>query len=579
MISFKSHIQEAAFTGEGDGSHYTHTEDEIYLNGSKGIQKIMVSMIELVKGIPTTKAQTKIDGSPSCFYGKKDGKFFVATKSVFNADPKINFTNDDIDKNHGHAPGLVGKLKAALHYLPSIYNGGDNEIMQGDVMFTPEDVHIRVIDGTHFYTFKPNVVVNAVYVNSDLGKEVHAAKFGFAPHTKYTEAGRRVSITRSDIKKSNTVFEMPIDAPILSEYSVIQAGINKMRKTLETCSREGLLIVSSDEISPLIMQYANDVVKRDAKQTFKGFVDFINSKYAKEISKLKTAKAIGVRKEALQTLLDAIHDYPAEIASVIDAHETVAKLKDLIISELDKQQPIRRYFQHGSELVPTNPEGYVGLHDTLGTTKLVNRSVFSKQNFLQNAQRTVTEAAAKKIAVIVPLGRFNPPHKDHANLVDACIKYAAKVGGRPIVYVSLTQNSSKDPLTADEKIFYLDKMYPGKKGLFKKPPKANPSMIGVMQELNGLFDEIVVILGDDRMNVIPVLNKYNGKEYQFDKIKGMSRHEITNTRDTEGDGIHASDIRRWAKEDDFESVRDAMSPKLSDKDVHDIMKKIKDRTK
>lgn len=579
MISFKSHIQEAAFTGEGDGSHFTHTEDELYINGSKGIQKILVSMIELVKGIPTTKAQTKIDGSPSCFYGKKDGKFFVATKSIFNADPKVNYTEADIDKNHGHAPGLVGKLKAALHYLPSIYNGGPDEIMQGDVMFTPEDVHTRSIDGVSFYTFKPNVVVNAVPVDSALGKEIKHAKFGFAPHTKYTAAGRRVSITKSDIKKSGTVFEMPIDAPVLSDYTVIQAGINKMRRVLEDCSREGLLIVSSEEISPLIMQYANHVVKTDTKQSFKGFVTFINEKFGKEIAKLKNPKAIGSRQESLQTLLTAIHDYPAEITSVIDAHETVAKLKDMIISELDKHQPIRRFFQHGTDLVPTNPEGYVGIHDTLGTTKLVNRSVFSKANFLQNAPKTVTEATNKKIAVIVPLGRFNPPHKDHVNLIDACIKYAQKVGGRPIVYVSMTQNSKKDPLTADEKIFYLEKMYPGKKGLFKKPPRINPSMIGVMKELNGLFDEVVVILGDDRQDAGMMLQKYNGKEYQFDKINSISRHDITNTRTTEGDGVHASDIRRWSKEDDFESVRDAMSPKLSDKDVRDIMKKIKDRIK
>lgn len=579
LKSFKFLIREAAFTGEGDGSHFTHSEDELFIHGSQGIQKILVSLIELVKGIPTTKAQTKIDGSPSCFYGKKDGKFFVATKSIFNADPKINYTEDDIDKNHGHAPGLVNKLRFALRYLPSIYNGGPDEIMQGDVMFTPEDVHTRSIDGVPFYTFKPNVVVNAVPVDSDLGREIKHAKFGFAPHTKYSSTGRRMSISKSDIKKSNTVFEMPIDAPVLSDYAVIQAAINKTRRVLEDCSREGLLIVSSEEISPLIMQYANHVVKTDTKQSFKGFVSFIEEKYGKEITKLKKPNAIVARKDALQTLLTAIHDYPAEITSVIDAHETVAKLKDMIISELDKQQPIRRFFQHGTDLVPTNPEGYVGIHDTLGTTKLVNRSVFSKANFLQNAPKTVTEAADKKIAVIVPLGRFNPPHKDHANLVDACIKYALKVGGRPIVYVSTTQNNTKDPLSADEKIFYLEKMYPGKKGLFKKPPRSNPSMIGVMKELNGLFDEVTVVLGDDRMNVAPMLQKYNGKEYQFDKINSLSRHAITNMRTTEGDGVHASDIRRWAKEDDFESVRDAMSTKLSDQDVRDIMKKIKDRIK
>ena len=38
----------------------------------------------------------------------QSGKFFVGTKSVFNATPKINYTNADIKRNHGGA--LADKL-------------------------------------------------------------------------------------------------------------------------------------------------------------------------------------------------------------------------------------------------------------------------------------------------------------------------------------------------------------------------------------------------------------------------------------------------------------------------------------
>ena len=43
-----------------------------------------------------------IHNSPAIFCGinPDNGKFFVGTKGVFNANAKLNYTDDDIDKNH-----------------------------------------------------------------------------------------------------------------------------------------------------------------------------------------------------------------------------------------------------------------------------------------------------------------------------------------------------------------------------------------------------------------------------------------------------------------------------------------------
>lgn len=70
MKTFKE-ILETAYVDLGDlsealvttdGSHYTHIEDELFMQGAKALPKILVSMIDIIKGIPTTEAQTKIDG-------------------------------------------------------------------------------------------------------------------------------------------------------------------------------------------------------------------------------------------------------------------------------------------------------------------------------------------------------------------------------------------------------------------------------------------------------------------------------------------------------------------------------------
>lgn len=50
-----------------DGSHYTHIEDELFVQGAKAIPKIMVSLVDTLKGIPQTDVQTKIDG---CVHGE-----------------------------------------------------------------------------------------------------------------------------------------------------------------------------------------------------------------------------------------------------------------------------------------------------------------------------------------------------------------------------------------------------------------------------------------------------------------------------------------------------------------------------
>jgi len=582
MIGFKQFLDEMV-SSEGDKSHYVHLEDLLITHGAKGIPKILVSLIELVKGIPTTASDTKIDGSPSVFFGKIDGKFFVATKSIFNVNPKYNFTNADIEHNHGHAPGLVSKLKLALKYFPSIYNS--TAILQGDMMFARSDVETRDIDDIPHYIFQPNTVANAIPVDSDLGRQIGTSRVGFAVHTKYTQEGKRVQISSSDTKHSKNVFAMPVTAPVLSSYGHIQADINALRQDLNTVSRPGLAVMSSAEIEPLFMIYKNFTVKNNTTTSFDGFVASVKAKFGKEIDKVKTPKSKDAKQKVLDHILDILTKNSKALENVIEVHTAIEKLKDRVIDELNALQPIRRFFKNEfGDLKQANVEGYVS-YNVHGTTKFVKRSEFSAQNFAASANRkvSVTEATSAKpnLAVIVPLGRFQPPHKEHMHLIDATLKAAAVARGRPIIFVSTTVDNKKNPLTVDEKLKYLNKMYPNHAGLFQRPPPRAAHMIGVAKLLaQEGYTELLVVIGDDRvMEVATLLNKYNEKEYHFTSIKVISRHDITNTRSGDADGVHASDIRRWAKEGDFENMRGAMSVKLSDGDVKQIMNLIKARVK
>ena len=170
-------------------THLTHLEELILTRGEQGYdmaKAFLLEMIKVLKGDGNTKVSTSVkwDGAPAIFAGVNpdNGKFFVGTKSIFNKVPKINYTMEDIDRNHGHAPGLVDKLKKALHYLPSL---GMKKILQGDFMFDDGMLKIIDVDGEPHYRFKPNTIVYAVPVDSKMGQQIKNAKFGIVFHTTY----------------------------------------------------------------------------------------------------------------------------------------------------------------------------------------------------------------------------------------------------------------------------------------------------------------------------------------------------------------------------------------------------------
>ena len=124
-------------------THLTHLEELVLTQGPAGYdmaKAFLLELLETLKGNTNSRVQTSVkwDGAPAMFAGvnPENGKFFVGTKSIFNKIPKINYTEEDIIKNHGHAPGLVDKLTKGLKYLPSL---GIDKILQGDFMFDDEE--------------------------------------------------------------------------------------------------------------------------------------------------------------------------------------------------------------------------------------------------------------------------------------------------------------------------------------------------------------------------------------------------------------------------------------------------------
>jgi len=172
---------------------------------------------------------------------------------------------------------------------------------------------------------------------------------------------------------------------------------------------------------------------------------------------------------------------------------------------------------------------------------------------------TLDEAPRDGVAVI-SFGRMNPVTSGHEVLVNKVISTALKNGGTPLIYLSHSTDPKKNPLTYDQKINFAKAAF----GRVIQKSKAR-TIIEVAKELQNKFSNLVVVVGSDRVKEFDtLLNKYNGKDYNYNSIEVVSAGE----RDPDADdvtGMSASKMRALAKDGDMESFKKGLPRKLQGK--------------
>ena len=172
---------------------------------------------------------------------------------------------------------------------------------------------------------------------------------------------------------------------------------------------------------------------------------------------------------------------------------------------------------------------------------------------------------------VFAFGRMNPPTIGHEKLADKVASEAKRRGAMPHIYLSHTQNAKKDPLPYSVKIAVAKKAFG--KAVTRSSAK---TIIQVMQELEKMgHKEVVLIAGSDRVPEFKTfLAKYNGKDYNFDKIEVVSAGE----RDPDAEGVagmSASKLRAIAKEGDYDTFAKGMPSKLRDADKKKVYNTIR----
>ena len=397
MFSFKGFITKER------NVHLEHLEDDIINRGSKGGENainFLKSVRNMLAGSSGKKVNmtVKWDGAPAiiCGTNPENGKFFVGTKSVFNKNPKVNYTTGDIRKNHSGA--LAEKLSIALRELGRL---GINGVLQGDFLFSQSDLKKVNIDGEAMISFTPNTITYAVPANSSIGKRISSARMGIVFHTKYTgktldsmtagfgtvrgsaknvflaSAGYKdvsgsAKLTRSELSTFNARLRM-------AEGSLQKAGpmLDELQKS--TADALGIPFRLKTFFNYYIRNTQGHMAKvRELADMFRDY--YINTLQA-EIDAKKSDKGKQKYKDILKTNLKFIDRNRNPLIMAIASHVTLQNAKNFLINKMSEIQNIGHFLKTSTGYRVTAPEGFVAVDRVAGAVKLVDRMEFSRANF------------------------------------------------------------------------------------------------------------------------------------------------------------------------------------------------------
>ena len=387
------------FITEQKNTHMTHIEDKVLYGGVKGTREAINALRnirDMLAGKSTSKLSTKWDGAPAIFCGEdpRDGEFFVAKKGVFNKNPKVYKTDAEIDADT--SGDLADKLKLALKHLKPL---GIKQVIQGDFLFTKQDLNKEKIDGKSYLTFHPNTIVYAVEQGTEAARVINNSKIGIVWHTTYT--GK----TFEDMKASFGVKNPPKSKNVWGQDAMLTDASKATMSEKETAevtqhlSTAGFLfnkiagdtlreLEKNQKLAQTIEQFNNTYVRKgemhgNSKTHTDRLIKFIQKKYQKRIDKRKTEKGKGRQQDKLDALLDFFSPQNKKsLENMFELQKQLVFAKLKLINRLNSISNIDAFVKTKKGYKTTGAEGYVAIDKlTGGAVKLVDRLEFSYNNF------------------------------------------------------------------------------------------------------------------------------------------------------------------------------------------------------
>jgi hypothetical protein len=370
MITFKSFLLEAA---QAVGiQHLEHPADRVF-DG----QKAADHAVKTLKGIASGKTPItrKIDDKMS-FQATRtpEGKVGVKYKG---AGSHYNFSEEDIERQHGHKPYLAHPLKALLKHVGKVLPQRAGEY-QGGFMSTPETR--REEDGKIGHT--PNTIEYSAPANSSEGKKLKRSKVSAAIHTEI-KGPHKESVPITDTSEFKPHPDVHLVQHTVDEgerqlhpddKKIIKSHINQAEELMQNHD-----FSHQDGHEQHLRRYINSTVRSGETPSTEGYKKHLIEHHSKRIDSVKTPHSKEMKRAEMAASLAHVDKHKQSFDKTLQIHHHIQQATNHLARSLDKAS--KGGFETKINGKATNGEGYVG-----NGLKVVDRSEFSKLNSARSAQ-------------------------------------------------------------------------------------------------------------------------------------------------------------------------------------------------
>ena len=389
---------------EGKNVHLEHIEDMVFNEGVTGTRNAILFLRNLRDMLSGTSSRsinitTKWDGAPAIFAGvdPADGAFFVAKKGLFNADPQMYKTVEDVkSKLSGE---LQDKFLVALQEFSKL--GIKSGVYQGDLMFTKSALSKEKIDGQDYLTFQPNTIVYAVPAASPLARKIRKAKIGVVWHTTYT--GKTIedmtaSFGQSIVTKMKSSPSVWMDDATYKDVSGtatftkeetanLTAMLSHAGKIFQKLPPKALNdIAGENEFLIRLKAFNNSKVRKgktivNARTHVFQLIRYFREYYKKEADKRSSDKGKQTQLDKANKLMTYFDNHKNDLIKIYEIVMLLTSAKNMVVNKLNQAGSIPTFLRTTSGFKVTEQEGYVAIDKVGGAVKLVDRMEFSRANF------------------------------------------------------------------------------------------------------------------------------------------------------------------------------------------------------
>jgi len=386
MISLSQYLFESVKTPAGGIQHIEHPSDRTY-DGEEATKHAIDTLRGATKG--SVSLSRKIDDKMS-YQVKRDASGKVGVKYK-GAGSHYNYSNEDIDTQHGHKPYLAHPLKQLLEHLPKVLPKRAGEY-QGGYMSSSADR--KIVNGR--ISHKPNTIEYSVPTDTEEGKKLQNSKVSTVIHSELKGPDREASsITdTSEFRQHPDVHQV---SPIVShdeQHSVspitkrqVDGHLDQAEKLMKSHTYEHL---AGHEHT--LRTYINSTVRSGETPSTEGYMGHLNNHHQKRIEGVKTEKSKSTKRAEMQAALTHLKGNKKSFDRTFKIHGHAQAATNLLARGLSKTA--HGGYHHAIEGQETGPEGFVA-----SGLKVVDRgeSGFSRANLARSAILKASPKLAKKV--------------------------------------------------------------------------------------------------------------------------------------------------------------------------------------